>query len=178
MYEFNLTLPLPFEAAMEKVRETLMSEHLGIVSDVDVQAVFKNKMDKDIPPYHILGACNPKLADRVISSEPNAGVLLPCNFVLREDDNGNTVVSFMDPVTALAATLTEEPKAVAAEAKAMLEQQGMAYEEIVTGRDATLRSVRAITGVDSVPQVFIDGDYIGGAEQLAAYFNSSDKNAA
>jgi glutaredoxin-like protein len=65
-----------------------------------------------------------------------------------------------------------------AEAKAMLEQQGMAYEEIVTGRDATLRSVRAITGVDSVPQVFIDGDYIGGAEQLAAYFNSSDKNAA
>jgi len=122
MYEFNLTLPLSLDAALEKVRDTLMSEHLGIVSDVDVQAIFKNKMEKDIPPYHILGACNPKLADRVISSEPNAGVLLPCNIVMREDEDGNTVVSFMDPVAMLGLTQTDEPKAVAAEAKAMLER--------------------------------------------------------
>jgi len=99
-----------------------MSEHLGIVSDIDVQAIFKNKMEKDIPPYHILGACNPKLADRVISSEPNAGVLLPCNIVMREDEDGNTVVSFMDPVAMLGLTQTDEPKAVATEAKAMLER--------------------------------------------------------
>jgi len=122
MYEFNLTLPLSLDAALEKVRDTLMSEHLGIVSDVDVQAIFKNKMEKEIPPYHILGACNPKLADRVISSEPNAGVLLPCNIVMREDEDGNTVVSFMDPVAMLGLTQTDEPKAVAAEAKAMLER--------------------------------------------------------
>jgi len=122
MYEFNLTLPLSLDAALEKVRDTLMSEHLGIVSDVDVQAIFKNKMEKDIPPYHILGACNPKLADRVISSEPNAGVLLPCNIVMREDEDGNTVVSFMDPVAMLGLTQTDEPKAVATEAKAMLER--------------------------------------------------------
>jgi uncharacterized protein (DUF302 family) len=122
MYEFNLTLPLSLDAALEKVRDTLMSEHLGIVSDVDVQAIFKNKMEKDIPPYHILGACNPKLADRVISNEPNAGVLLPCNIVMREDEDGNTVVSFMDPVAMLGLTQTDEPKAVAAEAKAMLER--------------------------------------------------------
>jgi len=122
MYEFNLTLPLPFDAALDKVREALMSEHLGIVSDVDVQAVFKTKMDKDISPYRILGACNPKLADRVISSEPNAGTLLPCNFVLREDADGHTVVSFMDPVAVLGLTASDEPKAVAAEAKAMLER--------------------------------------------------------
>jgi len=120
MYEFNLTLAMPFDQALEKVRETLMSEHLGIVSDVDVQAIFKAKMDKDIPAYHILGACNPKLADRVISSEPNAGTLLPCNFVLREDEAGNTVVSFMDPVPVLALCETEEPKVVAAEAREML----------------------------------------------------------
>ena len=122
MYEFNLTLPLSLDAALEKVRDTLMSEHLGIVSDIDVQAIFKNKMEKDIPPYHILGACNPKLADRVISSEPNAGVLLPCNIVMREDEDGNTVVSFMDPVAMLGLTQTDEPKAVATEAKAMLER--------------------------------------------------------
>ncbi len=121
-YEFNVTLSMPFAAALEKVRETLMSEHLGVVSDVDVQAIFKNKMDKDIPPYHILGACNPKLADRVIGSEPNAGVLLPCNFVLREVDGGSTVVSFMDPVPVLALTATDEPKAVASEARDILQR--------------------------------------------------------
>jgi uncharacterized protein (DUF302 family) len=122
MYQFNLTLPLPFDAALEKVREALMSEHLGIVSDVDVQAIFKAKMDKDIAPYHIYGACNPKLADRVISAEPDAGTLLPCNFVLRENREGHTVVSFMDPVAVLNLTVTDEPKAVGAEAKAMLEK--------------------------------------------------------
>ena len=120
MYEFNTEIDLPFEAALEKVRTTLMEEHLGIVSDVDVQAIFKNKMDKTIPAYHIYGACNPKLADRVISGEPNAGTLLPCNFILRETDAGKTVVSFMDPVAVLGLCTTEEPKRVAAEAKAML----------------------------------------------------------
>ena len=122
MYEFNLTLPLPFDQAMEKIRETLMSEHLGIVSDVDVQAIFRNKMDKNIPAYHIPGACNPKLADRVISAEPNAGTLLPCNFIMREDDAGNTVVSFMGPVAVLGPCESDEPKAVAAEAKEMLQR--------------------------------------------------------
>ena len=122
MYEFNLTLDLPFDQAVEKVREALLSEHLGIVSDVDVQSIFQNKMGKAIRPYHIYGACNPKLADRVIASEPNAGVLLPCNFILRETDDGNTVLSFMDPVPVLGLTATDEPKAVAAEARVMLQK--------------------------------------------------------
>lgn len=121
MYEFNLTLDLSFDQAVEKVREALLSEHLGIVSDVDVQSIFQNKMGKAIRPYHIYGACNPKLADRVIASEPNAGVLLPCNFILRETDEGNTVLSFMDPVPVLGLTATQEPKAVAAEARVMLQ---------------------------------------------------------
>ncbi len=120
MYEMNLTLDLPFDAALEKVRKTLMDNHLGIVSDVDVQAIFKNKMDKSIPAYHIYGACNPKLADRVISAEPNAGTLLPCNFIMREED-GKTVVSFMDPVPVLGLSQSSEVHAVAAEAKRMIE---------------------------------------------------------
>ncbi|MCU7871303.1 MAG: DUF302 domain-containing protein [Candidatus Thiodiazotropha sp. (ex Cardiolucina cf. quadrata)] len=62
----------------------MLEHHLGIVSDVDVQAIFKNKMDKTIPAYHIFGACNPILADRVLSNEPNAGTLLPCHFIIRE----------------------------------------------------------------------------------------------
>jgi len=99
-----------------------MSEHLGIVSDVDLQAIFRDKMDKEIRPYHILGACNPKLADRVIDSEPNAGVLLPCNLVLRETEDGKTTVVFMDPMTVLGLTDSDEPNAVAAEARVMLER--------------------------------------------------------
>lgn len=120
MYEFNTEIDLPFEQALEKVRATLLEEHLGIVSDVDVQAILQNKMDKAIPAYHIYGACNPGLADRVIAAEPNAGTLLPCNFILRETGADTTVVSFMDPETVLGLSQSEEPKKVAAEAKAKL----------------------------------------------------------
>ncbi len=122
MYEFNTELNLSFDEALEKVRATLMEEHLGIVSDVDVQAIFKNKMDKEIPAYHIYGACNPKLADRVISAEPNAGTLLPCSFIMRETENGTVVVSFMDPVAVFGMAQTDEPKVVAKEAKEMLKR--------------------------------------------------------
>ncbi|MET0056187.1 MAG: DUF302 domain-containing protein [Candidatus Thiodiazotropha sp. 6PLUC10] len=120
MYEFNTEIDLSFDKAVARVRDVLMEEHLGVVSDVDVQAIFKNKMDKDIPAYHIFGACNPGLADRVLSSEPNAGTLLPCNFIMREQENGKVVVSFMDPETVLGHCTTEEPKKVATEAKQKL----------------------------------------------------------
>jgi uncharacterized protein (DUF302 family) len=122
MYEFNLTLNQSFDEAMASVRDALMSEHLGIVSEVDVQAVFANKIGKQIAPYRILGACNPKLADRVISAEPNAGVLLPCNVVVRAETDAVTVVSFLDPVAALSHADSDEPKAVADEARAMLDR--------------------------------------------------------
>ncbi|MBO0613096.1 MAG: hypothetical protein RL122_2782 [Pseudomonadota bacterium] len=100
-YEFNTTLQGSFDEAVEKVRAVLMEEHLGVVSEVNVQAIFKNKMDKDIPPYRIFGACNPKLASQILDVEPNAGTLLPCNFIMYETTPGNVVVSFMDPVTVL-----------------------------------------------------------------------------
>ena len=121
MYEMNLTLDLPYEQALEKVKEVLMANHLGVVSDVDVQAIFRNKMDKDIPAYHIYGACNPRLADRVISAEPNAGTLLPCNFIMREEGD-RTVVSFMDPVAVLGLSEAAEVRAVAEEARGMIEK--------------------------------------------------------
>ncbi|MEJ1298905.1 MAG: DUF302 domain-containing protein [Candidatus Sedimenticola sp. (ex Thyasira tokunagai)] len=120
MYEFNLTLNQPFDQAMEQVRKVLMENQLGIVSDVDVQATFKTKMDKDIPAYHILGACNPKLADRVLTAEPNAGVLLPCNLILREQSADETVVSFMDPQAVLGLSGSAEVKEVADEAREKL----------------------------------------------------------
>ncbi len=122
MYEFNVTLNQPFATAAETVRETLMSEHLGIVSEVDVQAIFKNKLQKDVPAYKILGACNPKLADRVIAAEPNAGTLLPCNFILRAVDDQTTVVSFMDPKVVLGLSASAEVRKVADEAYDILQR--------------------------------------------------------
>ena len=121
MYEFNLTLNLPFEQALEKVRETLMDEQLGVVSEIDVQAIFKAKMDKDIAPYRIMGACNPKLAERVLEAEPNAGTLLPCNFVMRAEGD-TTVVSFMDPASVLALSENETVREIGSEARVKLQR--------------------------------------------------------
>jgi uncharacterized protein (DUF302 family) len=120
MYEFNTSLTGSYDQVLEKVRAVLMEEQLGIVSEVDVQAVFKAKMDKEIPPYRILGACNPKLADQVLAAEPNAGTLLPCNLIVREEAPGSVVVSFMDPEAVLGLTDSDAVKEVGRIAKEKL----------------------------------------------------------
>ena len=122
MYEFNLAIDLPFDQALEAVRNALAAEQFGIVSDLDVQTIFKAKIGKEIPAYRILGACNPALADRVIAAEPNAGALLPCNLVIRAQGPAQTVVSVMDPVAVLGLSSAPELKAVAVEARARLER--------------------------------------------------------
>ena len=122
MYEFNTTLSGSYDEVLEKVRAVLMEEQLGIVSEVDVQAIFKAKMEKEIPPYRILGACNPKLADQVLDDEPNAGVLLPCNFIVREASPGSIVVSFMDPEAVLNLTDSDVAKEVGKIAKEKLQR--------------------------------------------------------
>ena len=122
MYEFNVTLNLPFDQAEGTVRQALMNEKLGIVSEINVQAVMKAKLDKDIPAYKILGACNPGLASRVLDAEPNAGTLLPCNLILRAENDDSTVVSFMNPQAVLGLSGADEVKAVADEAYAGLQR--------------------------------------------------------
>ena len=117
MYEFNITLDQSFNKVLERVREALMAQQFGIVSEVDVQSVFKQKIQRDIPPYRILGACSPGMAQRVLDAEPNAGALLPCNLVVREVSESGTVVSFMDPVAVMGLSASTEVNAVAAEAK-------------------------------------------------------------
>ena len=119
-YEFNTTLQSGFEEAIERVRAVLMEEHLGVVSEVNVQAIFKAKMDKESPPYRIFGACNPKLASQILEVEPNAGTLLPCNFIMYETTPGNVVVSFMDPVTVLGLAQSDAAQEVGKVAKEKL----------------------------------------------------------
>ncbi len=101
MYEFNMTLSGSFNDVKETLLDVLMQEQLGIVSEIDVQASLKKKIDLSIPSYQIIGTCNPKLASQIIEDEPNAGALLPCNIVIREEVPGTIVISFMDPVAVL-----------------------------------------------------------------------------
>ena len=122
MYEINVSLSGSFDEVKEKVLTVLMEEQLGIVSEVNVQATMKKKLDVSIPPYQILGACNPKLALQILEADPNAGNLLPCNFVIREDKPGTIVVSFMDPVTVLGLAESEAINDIAKIAKEKIQQ--------------------------------------------------------
>jgi len=121
-YGFGKKVDLNFDAAIAKVTEGLQTEGFGVLSDIDVAAKLKEKLGEDIPRYRILGACNPALAHKAISAVPDIGLLLPCNVLVREDDDGAVFISFMDPKSVMA--LVDDPRVepVAAEVKARLER--------------------------------------------------------
>ncbi|MDH3533029.1 MAG: DUF302 domain-containing protein [Gammaproteobacteria bacterium] len=109
-FGFGKDVPLDFDAAIDKVTAELQSEGFGVLSDIDVAAKMKEKLDKDMPRYRILGACNPPLAYRAVNAVPDIGLLLPCNVLVREDDAGQVSVSFMDPEAVL--SLVDNPQVV------------------------------------------------------------------
>ena len=96
-FGFGKQVDLDFDAAIDKVTADLQTEGFGVLSDIDVAAKMKEKLDKDMPRYRILGACNPALAHQAIEAVPDIGLLLPCNVLVREDAEGGVHVSFMDP---------------------------------------------------------------------------------
>lgn len=96
-YGFGKTVVFPFSDAIDRVTQALQEEGFGILSDIDVAAALKKKLNKDIPPYRILGACNPPLAARAIAADPSIGLLLPCNVVVREDASNTVHIEFMNP---------------------------------------------------------------------------------
>jgi uncharacterized protein (DUF302 family) len=121
-FGFGKQVDLDFDAAIEKVTADLQTEGFGVLSDIDVAAKMKEKLDKDMPRYRILGACNPALANQAIEAVPDIGLLLPCNVLVREDDDGAVNVSFMDPISVM--SLVDHPgvELLAGEVKARLER--------------------------------------------------------
>jgi len=108
MYGFNVTIDASMEEAEAKVRDALTTEGFGVLTEIDVQKVMKAKLDVDRTGYKILGACNPNLAHEAIEAEPDIGLLLPCNVLLREEDGGKVNVGFMDPLAVLG--MVDNPK--------------------------------------------------------------------
>src|SRR5690242_12864680 len=100
-YGFGKTVDFPFDTAIERVTHALKEEGFGILSDIDVAATLEKKLNVGIPPYRILGACNPAFANRAIASEPSIGLLLPCNVVVRQDSDSQVRIEFMDPESVL-----------------------------------------------------------------------------
>jgi len=122
MYGFYTKMNGDFDATVEKVTEELKKEGFGVLTDIDVQATLKAKLDVDKKPYRILGACNPKLANQAIDAEPDIGLLLPCNVVVREADDGTIVVGFMDPASVLGMVGKEELNSLGGEVRSKLER--------------------------------------------------------
>jgi uncharacterized protein (DUF302 family) len=121
-YGFGKTVSLPFESALTNVTDELRKEGFGVLTEIDVKATMKKKLNAEMRPYRILGACNPTLALRALTADPQIGLLLPCNVVVREDDSGVVHVEFMDPSAVLQLVDRAEVAQLAIEVKQRLER--------------------------------------------------------
>ena len=120
-YGIGTTVPLDYAEAVQRTRDALAAEGFGVLTEIDVAATMKKKLDVDFRPYTILGACNPPLAYRALNAERDIGLLLPCNVIVYAHDiPGRSVVAVMDPVEALQLTGNEEIRPLAEDVKARL----------------------------------------------------------
>ena len=121
-YGFGRMVAMSFDDAIERVTLALQGEGFGVLADIDVAGAMKKKLNQNMPPYRILGACNPPLAHRALECEPSIGLLLPCNVVVRQDGAGAVHVEFMDPNAVLELVGKPEIAQLAGEVRQRLER--------------------------------------------------------
>ncbi len=120
-YGMRREVALPYHQAVERVREELGTEGFGVLTEIDIKATLKEKIDVDFRPYVILGACNPTLAHQALSEETDIGLLLPCNVIVYQmDDPEHSLVAAIDPVTQLSITGNEKMTPMSQDVKARL----------------------------------------------------------
>ena len=122
MYGFSINLNENFEEVIIRVTEALKEQGFGILTEIDVKATLKAKLDVDRLPYTILGACNPQLAQQALEVDPDIGLLLPCNVVVRQEDDGSVTVVFMEPAAILGLVDKSGIEALAAVVRDKLER--------------------------------------------------------
>lgn len=119
-YTMSTTLARPYEEAVEAVRAALAEQGFGVLTEIDLKVTLKAKIDADIAPYVILGACRPPLAHKAVLADPSVGALLPCNVVVRAQDDAHTVVEALDPDVMMSVADSAELKEVAVDARQRL----------------------------------------------------------
>lgn len=122
MYGFSVSIKGDMQSIRERVTAELQKEGFGVLTEIDVAATLKKKIDVERRPYLILGACNPQLANQAINADPDIGLLLPCNVVLREEDDASITVSFMDPAAVLSLVEQAGVEKLAGEVRSRLER--------------------------------------------------------
>lgn len=110
-----------FEIAKQKVIDALKAEGFGVLTNIDIKTTFKNKLDVDVRPYEILGACNPNYAYKALQNDPKLGVFLPCNVIVEQLEDGSIDVFAVDPISAMAAADNKEVEGFAIDVKKKLE---------------------------------------------------------
>lgn len=122
-YGLKVDVPLPYDRAVERAREELGKEGFGVLTEIDVKATLKKKLDVEFRPYVILGACNPPLAHKALSAERDIGLLLPCNVIVYAGDTPNTsVVAALDPVAQLSLAGRKDLLPLAQDVRARMER--------------------------------------------------------